>query len=234
MKKRRSILLLAMLYIGLNLLPLHAQLIVKQNKEGRVSITNHNAAFTSSKNRSGSKNSVSSVPAYIYSRILHYSKKYGVKKELILAVARAESSYNQFAKSHKGAVGIMQLMPDTARQYGVVNRYNVDQNIEAGIKHLRYLYRKYNNDIVLALAAYNAGENAVAKYNGVPPYRETKGYIRKIFRFMNKPISLGNHKLSAKSNTVLYRYKTKDGRIVITDRFPSKIKKGKISIIGKL
>jgi soluble lytic murein transglycosylase-like protein len=221
--------------IGLSLLFLielsYSQIIVKQNKEGRITITNINAGFVSRRKSVKKTTVINTVPAYIYSRIKHFSKKYGVKKELILAVARAESGYNQFAKSKKGAVGIMQLMPETAKRYGVFNIYNIDENISAGIKHLRYLYKKYNKDIVLALAAYNAGENAVEKYNGVPPYRETKNYIKKIFNFMNKP--LGSLSFVSTVNSKLYRYRTRDGRIVITDRYPKNIKKEKISTIRK-
>jgi len=209
----------------------YTQIVIKQNKEGRITITNINTGYISKRKSIRKATSVNTVPAYIYSRIKHFSKKYGVKKELILAVARAESGYNQFAKSKKGAVGIMQLMPETAKLYGVFNIYNIDENISAGIKHLRYLYKKYNKDIVLTLAAYNAGENAVEKYNGVPPYRETKNYIKKIFNFMNKP--LGSLSFASTTNSKLYRYRTKDGRIVITDRYPKNIKKSNISIIRK-
>ena len=211
---------------------LFPRIIIKQNKEGRVSITNHKTNYVSKRIRANKNVSTNTIPVYIYSRIKHFSKKYGVKKELILAVARAESGYNQFAKSKKGAVGIMQLMPGTANQYGVFNRYNVDENIEAGIKHLKYLYKRYNGDLVLTLAAYNAGESAVEKYNGVPPYRETKNYIKRIYRFMNKPLSGYNFASSSKSK--LYRYKTKDGRIIITDRYPAKIKKNNIAVIKRL
>lgn len=211
---------------------LFSKIIIKQNKEGRIMITNLNAGFFSKNKNKKKTTSTNSIPVYIYSRIKHFSKKYGVKKELILAIARAESGYNQFAKSKKGAVGIMQLMPGTASQYGVFNRYNADENIEAGIKHLKYLYRRYNKDIVLTLAAYNAGETAVEKYNGVPPYKETKNYIKKIFKFMNKPLT--SYTFSSNSNGKLYRYRTKEGRIVITDRYPTKINKNKIDTIGKL
>ena len=99
-------------------------------------------------------------------------------------MAKAESSFNPFAVSPKGAVGIMQLMKDTARQYGVINRYNAQENIEAGVRHLKYLYEKFQGNIPLTLAAYNAGEEAVSKYNGVPPYRETKKYIRRVMSLM--------------------------------------------------
>ena len=78
----------------------------------------------------------------------------------------------------------MQLMKDTALQYGVFNRYNADENLEAGVKHLKYLYQKYKSNIPLTLAAYNAGEESVRKYNGIPPYPETKQYIRRVMSLM--------------------------------------------------
>jgi soluble lytic murein transglycosylase-like protein len=209
---------------------LNSKIIIRQDKDGKVVITNENTTFVSKHNKRSKAYSSNYVPSYIYSRIKHFAKKYGVKEKLILAIARAESGYNRFAKSNKGAIGIMQLMPETASQYGVYNLYNVDENISAGIKHLRYLYNRYNKNIVLTLAAYNAGETAVEKYSGVPPYRETRNYIKRIFRFMNKPLS-GYNFASSSSKSKLYKYRTKEGRVVITDRYPSKIKKSQISII---
>jgi len=87
------------------------------------------------------------------------------------------------AKSHAGAQGLMQLMPKTARQYGVYDSYDPTANVEAGVKHLRYLLKKYPKNIKLALAAYNAGEGAVYYYNGVPPYKETRNYVRKVLNY---------------------------------------------------
>ena len=120
-------------------------------------------------------------------------------------MAKAESSFNPFAVSPKGAVGIMQLMKDTARQYGVINRYNADENIEAGVKHLKYLYEKYRGNIPLTLAAYNAGEEAVSKYNGVPPYKETKHYIRRVMSLMGMSYTLSS---PAPAKTKIYKYTT--------------------------
>ena len=104
--------------------------------------------------------------------------------ELLHAVIRAESAYNARAVSRKGAVGLMQLMPETARQYGVNDRYDPMENLAGGARYLQDLLARYDNNLELSLAAYNAGETAVAKYgNQVPPYPETVNYVEKVMRF---------------------------------------------------
>jgi len=107
--------------------------------------------------------------------------KNDVDPRLIMAVMRQESGFNQHARSYKGAAGLMQLMPETARRFGVVNLYDPAQNIEGGAKYLRFLLDKFDGDVALALAGYNAGEMAVvgAGYK-VPHYRETQNYVRTI------------------------------------------------------
>jgi soluble lytic murein transglycosylase-like protein len=105
----------------------------------------------------------------------------GVEERLLHAVIQTESAYNASAVSHAGAVGLMQLMPDTARRYGVTNRTDPVQNIEAGSRYLKDLLGMFNYNLSLAVAAYNAGENAVIRYNNsIPPYRETRNYVRQV------------------------------------------------------
>lgn len=104
---------------------------------------------------------------------------------LVKAVVHTESYFNPNATSKTGASGLMQLMPKTARKYGVYDLYSPRQNLEAGVKHLHYLLRRYKNRLSYALAAYNAGERAVRYYNGIPPYRETRRYIRKVIHFQS-------------------------------------------------
>ena len=118
--------------------------------------------------------------------ILKYSKKYNVDPLLIKAVIAVESSYNPKIVSHAGARGLMQLMPDTARRFNVSNSFDPDQNIRGGTKYLRFLHKRFNGDIKLILAGYNAGEGAVQKYNGVPPYKETIKYIPKVLKAYKK------------------------------------------------
>jgi hypothetical protein len=107
------------------------------------------------------------------------SEAHGVNPMLVRALIQVESNYKPRAKSHKGAMGLMQLMPSTARAYNVRNPYDPKANIAAGVKHLKTLLDRWGA-VDLALAAYNAGEGAVKKFNGVPPYRETRNYVTRI------------------------------------------------------
>lgn len=112
------------------------------------------------------------------------SKKLKLDSYLIHALIRAESSYNPKAVSAKGAVGLMQLMPATAKRYGVNDRRNPTENIEGGARYFRDLLAKFDSEVKLALAAYNAGENAVIRYgNKIPPYPETQNYVKKVMAF---------------------------------------------------
>jgi soluble lytic murein transglycosylase-like protein len=106
--------------------------------------------------------------------------RYGIDPRFIHAVIWQESKYKPTAVSHAGAQGLMQLMPATARRFGCTNPSDVAANVEAGTKYLSWLLKRFNGDVKLALAGYNAGEAAVDKYNGVPPYDETQNYVRKI------------------------------------------------------
>ncbi len=107
-----------------------------------------------------------------------------LRPELLHAVIKAESSYDPRAESSKGAVGLMQLMPATAKRYGVTDRYNPEQNLRGGATYLKDLLVQFDFNLKLAIAAYNAGENAVIKYGRkVPDYPETKAYVKKVLRF---------------------------------------------------
>ena len=106
--------------------------------------------------------------------------KYGVDAAYIRAIIHAESHFNPQAISKQGAQGLMQLMPATAQDLGVTNSLNAQQNIKGGVKHLSRLLKKYNGDNKLASAAYNAGEGAVKKYGGIPPYEETQVYVERV------------------------------------------------------
>ena len=110
--------------------------------------------------------------------IASVSEAHGVDPLLVRALIQVESNYRPRARSHKGAMGLMQLMPSTAREYKVRNPYDPKANIEAGIKHLKSLIDRFG--VELALAAYNAGPAAVQKFKGIPPYRETRNYVSKI------------------------------------------------------
>lgn len=114
------------------------------------------------------------------------SAKYGVDKKLIMAVIKQESDFNSKATSGAGAMGLMQLMPGTAQSLGVTDAYNIEQNVEGGTKYLRQLLDMYGNSKELAVAAYNAGPGAVTKYHGIPNYKETQNYVRKVMGYYNK------------------------------------------------
>ncbi len=108
------------------------------------------------------------------------SREFGVEEAVIRAIMHAESSYNPMALSHAGAQGLMQLMPGTARRFGVSDAYNASQNIRGGAQYLAWLLKRFNGNLTLAAAGYNAGEGAVDRYGGVPPYRETQRYVERV------------------------------------------------------
>jgi soluble lytic murein transglycosylase-like protein len=111
------------------------------------------------------------------------SEKHNIDPALIKAVIMAESSYNPRAVSPKGAIGLMQLMPNTAESLGVANSYNPEQNVQGGTKYLRKLIDQLDGDIKLALAAYNAGLARVKKHNGIPPFKDTEYYVHKVYHY---------------------------------------------------
>ncbi len=124
------------------------------------------------------------------------ARRHALRPELVRAVAWVESGFNTHAVSPKGAVGLMQLMPGTAGQYGVTDRKDPLQNLDAGAKHLRYLLDLYEGDLSLALAAYNAGEGTVKRYGGIPPYKETQKYVTRIRQYLEDP---GARKMTTES-----------------------------------
>ena len=120
----------------------------------------------------------------IKTSILKAAQKYDLPVNLIKSVIRAESNFQIKAVSHAGAQGLMQLMPATARELGVKNPFNIEQNIDGGARYLRKMLDSFGGDLKLALAAYNAGPEAVIKYGGkIPPYRETQQYVNRVLRF---------------------------------------------------
>lgn len=139
--------------------------------------------------------------------IQRLAAKHGVPADFVHAVIKAESNYDQFAVSEKGALGLMQLMPETAMKYGVMNVFDPEQNIEGGIKYLKDLIKQYQGNRDLVLAAYNAGQAAIEKHNGIPPYPETRNYLKKVE--YTRPY--------IRTKTIIYRFYDENGRLCLTN-----------------
>ena len=138
-----------------------------------------------------------------------YATRYKVPAAFVHSIIKAESDYDSRALSAKGAAGLMQLMPDTAAQYGVRDRFDPEDNIMGGVRYLKDLIKLFNNDTKFVLAAYNAGQNAISKFGGIPPYPETREYIRRVMADYPKntiPIAPG-----------IQKFRTADGRVVLTN-----------------
>jgi soluble lytic murein transglycosylase-like protein len=130
---------------------------------------------------------------------------YAVDPALIHSIISTESDYNRFAVSSKGARGLMQLMPETAKDYGVADVFNAADNIKGGVRFLKDLQATFGNKMDLILAAYNAGQKTVEKYDGVPPYPETKNYVSRVKRLYSRE--------SRTRKTQIYEYRDSNGRL---------------------
>lgn len=122
--------------------------------------------------------------------ITKYSRKYKIDSNLVKAVITAESCFKRKALSHAGARGLMQLIPATADRFGVKDSYNAESNIRGGVKYLRFLFDRFKGELPKVIAGYNAGEGAVDKYKGIPPYKETKQYVKNVLKVYDllKPV----------------------------------------------
>jgi soluble lytic murein transglycosylase-like protein len=144
------------------------------------------------------------------------AQRHGVGADLVEAVIRVESGGNPGAISPKGAQGLMQLMPATASAHGVRNAFDPRQNVEGGVRHLRYLMERYPDNLPVVLAAYNAGEGAVSQHKGIPPYPETQQYVRKVLGYLGRDTAP-----VVDPSRVVYRLVESDGTITYTNVKPA-------------
>lgn len=177
------------------------------------------AAEAAGRTRNKTLQTAPSVDIERYNTLIEkYADQHRVDPKLIKAVIRAESNFNERALSSKGAKGLMQLMPGTARRYGVSNTFDPEENIQGGTRYLRFLLDMFNDDVLHAVAAYNAGENAVLRIGGIPPYRETIEYVRRVTHYY------GNEKHQVKTETAndlgIYVSRDQEGNILLTNIEP--------------
>jgi soluble lytic murein transglycosylase len=151
------------------------------------------------------------IPSAYLERINTACDRHGVDPALVHALVKVESDFNPYALSRKGAMGLMQLMPQTAVEMNVRNSFNPDENIDGGVKYLRYLLDRYEGNLTLALAAYNSGETAVKRWGTIPPFRETQNYVQRIMRLYH-----GSGKTAGTRYTIYMGY-GEDGALLVTD-----------------
>jgi soluble lytic murein transglycosylase-like protein len=157
-------------------------------------------------------NPTRTIPNSPYGELIYdIAVRHSINPHLVAALIHVESSFNPRAVSRKGAVGLMQLLPATARRFGLKSKkdlFNPEKNIEAGIRYLSWLNKRFSGDVHKILAAYNAGEGAVERFGGIPPYRETQNYVQKIFRLLNfvlPSVTLESPEESGSGETALAR-----------------------------
>jgi len=160
-----------------------------------------------------SKNTISSsnMPSAYLDIIQTACNRHGVDPALVHALVKVESDFNPYALSKKGAMGLMQLMPQTAVDMNVQNSFSPNDNVDGGVKYLRYLIDRYEGNLSLALAAYNSGETAVKKWGTIPPFKETQNYVQRVLKLYN-----GKNKLHIPRYTIYMGY-TEDGSLLVTD-----------------
>ncbi len=147
-----------------------------------------------------------------YHQLVHSkSSEYNIEPSLVKAVIKTESNWDSLAVSQKGAMGLMQLMPSTANDMNVRNPFNPEENIEGGVRYLKYLLDKFNGDLSLALAAYNAGPKTVEKFGGVPPIPETQQYVKRVLAIYKNAGGSGS------APTIIYKVIYSDGTVLYTN-----------------
>jgi len=191
------------------------QIVVMEDGQGRRIFVNAGGASTPIDWMTRGLDS--SLPADIDGWLEKAASRHQVDPDLVRAIVKVESDYDPKAVSRKGAMGLMQLVPDTARRLGVSNPFDPQQNLEGGVAHLRYLLDRYRGNVGLSLAAYNAGESAVARYRGIPAIPETREYVRKIRRLYGNGEAEARTLLKAPPAPSITRYTDQYGVVHFTN-----------------
>lgn len=216
----------SVLLFCLSVLPLHGEIVIHRGEKQELSIIKKEA-----EEETLPRGKISAT-GYQYSRyyetggqndvisevIRKASQQYDVDRRLVEAIVQVESRFHPFAVSRVGAMGLMQLMPDTARMLGVSNPFDIEENIFGGVRYFKLMYQRFNGNLRLALAAYNAGPSAVETYGGIPPYPETINYVEKVIRLFQESGGRGV------SGTPLRVEKSSEG-LVITNEIYKKEKR---------
>ncbi|MGQ4807458.1 Membrane-bound lytic murein transglycosylase F [Candidatus Entotheonellaceae bacterium PAL068K] len=205
----RSLLTAGLLLVGC--LSVWADIIHDPSGKGRLSLTNlpwsrHRSSPVAAPTRPLPL-PVQTPPSSTRHLISELARQHNIEPRLLQAIIQVESDFNPRAVSHAGAQGLMQLMPMTAKRYHVADPFDPRANIEGGIRYLQHLFRRFHGDMRRVLAAYNAGEHAVRRYNDVPPYPETRRYVERVMALYG----------GTPTPRKIYRYRTTNGSILFTN-----------------
>jgi soluble lytic murein transglycosylase-like protein len=189
-------------------LPAHAEIIRHWSAEGRPIFTNIPVPPAPLlKESTRPHRDIYALGGQLRQLVQHLARQHDIEPRLVQAIVAVESNFNPQAVSHAGAQGLMQLMPGTVARYQVTNPFDPRANIEGGLRYLKDLFRLFPGDLQRVLAAYNAGENAVRQYGGIPPYPETQQYVRRVLALYG----------SAEAPRKIYRYQAANGSILFID-----------------
>lgn len=200
--------LLLLMLLG-TCLPAQAHLIRYRSNDGRWYYSNLSAS--SRRSQPATRRATAAPPQPRRVRVLRLidevARRHGIEPQLVQAIVKVESDFDPHAVSRAGAQGLMQLMPATAQRYRVADPFNPRANLMGGIRYLKDLFRRFPGDLRRVLAAYHAGEGAVQRYGGIPPYPSTRHYVKRVIAIYGKPTAARK----------IYRYRTTNGSILFTD-----------------